>query len=102
MSTRIVRDEKIADIDYQVKELTVAEIRAWIADPGTLDAVDAWLLDAAVLPDIKVCTSLSPAQIDSLTPSQCEEVLAAIRKVNPAFFRLRASLMARVTYTAAP
>lgn len=97
MSIRILRDAQIADVDYQVRELTVGEIRAWVADVSAHDAVDVFLLEDALVSDIGRCTSLTPVQIDRLTPSECAEVLKLVREVNRDFFRLRSRLVGSLT-----
>ncbi|ACL71486.1 hypothetical protein Tgr7_0388 [Thioalkalivibrio sulfidiphilus HL-EbGr7] len=94
-----MRQEKQIDVagrTVTVKELTVAEIRAWLrgldqaeAGGGMQDLVDLALMDDVSLSDIARMTSLRTAEIEELTPSEIGAVVAVCREVNPRFFGLQ-------------
>ncbi|MFT3758428.1 hypothetical protein [Thauera sp.] len=72
-----------------VRELTVGEFRAWLASVvagGDRDALLAVLHEGLDAADLPVFTSLEPADIEHLTPSQIREVWAKVRALNADFF----------------
>lgn len=81
----------------QVREISIAEIRAWLMDIETqaksetvsLYSVDRDLFEAVSLADLAKFTDLAPEVIDGLLPSQIHQVIAAVREVNPDFFAMR-------------
>lgn len=95
---RVVKTIQACGRDVTVKELTVGEIRAWLAGVTERaaggDVVDVALLDedGATLGDIKNMSDLTVAEIDDLTPSELAAVLASIKEVNRSFFTMRAKL----------
>ena len=76
------------------REMTVAEIRDWLAGKtGGEDVVDSLLFDDLSLPDLCQMSSLSKADIDKLAPSEIQLVIDEAKKVNQAFFAMRLRLV---------
>lgn len=86
--------------DVKVRELTVKEIRAWLAegvmkdlkDLEKLSAVDLVLLDDVSLSDLKIMTDITDEEIDESAPSQLEGLRDFCKEVNKGFFVLRKKL----------
>ncbi|MBF0626518.1 MAG: hypothetical protein HQL82_17150 [Magnetococcales bacterium] len=81
-----------------VRELTVAEVRLWLKDldqlrEGALDLVTEGIMADASLGDVARMTDLQAADLDEMTPSAIEGLIAACREINPHFFRLRDRLL---------
>jgi len=91
---RIIKEKKIGDRVVQIKELTLAEIRAWLADQGEGDVVDAMLFDDCSLRDLTRLTDLQAAALEELAPSEIEELVNAAREVNWRFFAMREKIVA--------
>ena len=86
------------DMKVTVKELTVADIRAWlksIQELTKVDVVDAALFqeEGASIDDVLRMTDLDAAEIDQLTPAEVAKIIEKCRKVNPHFFRFRAEMV---------
>ena len=82
-----------------VKELTVGEIRQWLADESRLDttAFDLLLVETLsggdLLPaDLLRFTDLSLPKLDDYAPSELRQVVEAVKAVNGAFFAIQARL----------
>jgi hypothetical protein len=89
MMMRIIKECDVAGQKVQVKELTVGEIRAWLAgktEPG--DLVDSMLFEELSLSDLPVLTSLSAEAVEALTPAEIDAILPVIREVNGRFFQM--------------
>ncbi len=87
---RVIREIDLDGKAVQVREMTVGEIRAWLASKENLgDVVDSLLFDEVALSDLPFLTSLVAADVDALTPSEIEKVLAVAKEVNAAFFVMR-------------
>lgn len=88
---RVAREVEIADRKVVVVELTVGEIRAWLAsaqaDGG--DIVDALLFEEFDPDALVRMTNLSAADIDAMTPSELTELAGHCREVNRDFFAMR-------------
>lgn len=72
-----------------VRELTVAEVRAWIIDLETGIQPDHFLsmLDASFnLSDLPRMTDASAAQIEALRPSELDHLVRVAKALNPDFF----------------
>ena len=77
-----------------VREMTVAEIRAWLGGKtGGEDVVDSFLFDELSLPDLCQMSTLGMADIDQLAPSEISQVIAEAKKVNEDFFEMRQRLV---------
>jgi len=79
-----------------IRELTVSEIRAWLAAKSgpVIDVVDAFLFEDLALSDIPMMSDISADEIDNLAPSQIDDVIAKIKEVNPRFFEMQARIAA--------
>jgi len=94
---------KTVEIDGRtitVRELTVAEVRAWFHALEQADQADAevdiiaeGLLQGASFADICRVSDLEPDGVDALTPSDLNRLVAAAREVNPDFFSLKDRLV---------
>ncbi len=97
-----MRRTETVDLDGRtvtVKELTVAEVRLWFkalekAGEGGIDVVDECLIEDMSLGDVRRMTDLQPADMDELTPSEVEQLMAVCMGLNPHFFRMRGNLLA--------
>jgi hypothetical protein len=81
-----------------VRELSVGEIRQWLADVSdegneTLaDFVNMTIIEGLMLDDLRRMTDLTLADMDALTPGELDQVAEACKEVNPGFFRVAAPL----------
>jgi hypothetical protein len=91
---RIVKTVPIGGRDVTVKELTVGEIRAWLADMGADgdDVVSVALFEDATLADLSRMSDITAEEIAAAAPSELAAVLDMMRAVNKDFFSLRARL----------
>ena len=73
-----------------VRELTVAEMRAWVLDLETSDTainlVDSMLLVDLRLQDLARATDILPETIEGLAQSDLTRMVEAIKEMNPSFF----------------
>ncbi|WP_322521150.1 hypothetical protein SR882_10270 [Guyparkeria halophila] len=93
----------------EVKELTIAEIRSWLAElterlersfdeeaaSEPVDLVDEHLLEDMTLDDLVRMTSLDHDGINELSQSAIDQIAATARELNPHFFGMRRRLLAR-------
>lgn len=87
---RVIREIDLDGKAVQVREMTVGDIRAWLASKATLgDVVDSMLFEEVALSDLTFLTDLTADGIDALTPGDIEKVLAVAKEVNAAFFAMR-------------
>lgn len=95
--TRVV---EIEGKDWTVRELTMAEIRQWLASLGEMqhDPLDVALVDGVHLSAIRLMCGMSEEQMAGLLPSEIEQLVAAAKMANPGFF----SMMARLTKSGDP
>lgn len=94
---RVTRVIELDDLKVTVKELTVAEVRAWLVDltapkGSSVDVVSALLFEESDLTDILRMTDLPAEQLDALPPSELEKILAVCQQLNSHFFSLRRRL----------
>ena len=101
-----MRREKQLDLAGQavtVRELTVGEVRAWLADAegqaqrdadGMPDIVGLLLLEDCTFGDLKRMSDVSDGQLNDLTGSDLRVLVDACKDLNPGFFGLRARLTA--------
>lgn len=87
---RIIREHPLDGRKAMVKELTVGEIRAWLAGKVELgDLVDTMLFEELALSDIEQLTDLTAEEIDQLAPSEIDALLPVLKEVNARFFAMR-------------
>lgn len=79
---------EVAGHEVTIREITVAQARALLLDQEDPDPFGDALFAEMRLRDLSLFTSLKPAQVESLLPSQVEEVIAACRGMNRAFFAM--------------
>ncbi|MFZ5959853.1 hypothetical protein ACOXVJ_20320 [Pseudomonas knackmussii] len=81
----------VAGLEFTVKELTVAEIRALLMAVESEDDVDSlgdFLFEEVRLRDLQEMTTLTKDQIDQMLPSQLAEVMGECKAMNCHFFAL--------------
>ncbi len=99
MAIRVEKTVPLMGRDVKVRELTVAEIREWLAKAqvsegdGSPDVVNMLLFKDLSLDELQEFTDVTPEEISGATPSQLEEVKEFCKKVNSHFFVLRTQLM---------
>lgn len=92
---RLTREIQHGDRRITVKELTLAEIRAWLADAEhghDPDVVGDLLFDDCRVSELEKFSDADPAALEAMTQSELGELVAATRELNPHFFALRARL----------
>lgn len=98
---RVIREIEVGGEKVLVKELTLAELRAWLAEAAsrlTLDLVDEVFADQDVLvSDIPFFSDLSVEALKGLAPSEIEPLVTMIREVNARFFVTWRRRLAAVT-----
>jgi len=87
----------IGDISVIVRELTVLQVRTWLADmqkpdPAPRDLVDDGFFEECSVADICRMSSITTDQINALRPSQVRQVIALCKELNPDFFGFRGRL----------
>lgn len=98
---RITREVKLGDRTVTVKELTVAEVRAWLKDAEAApeqDPVAALLIEGMSFADIARMCDLGVEQMSEREPSAVQTLAQACREMNAVFF----AMLARVKQAAAP
>lgn len=97
MSARVEQTVPACGREVRVRELTVKEIRQWLAELSVtqegVDVVDQLLFDDVALSEIGRMTDLTADEMASATPSELDALAARCREVNRHFFALRARLM---------
>ena len=96
-----MRQTQVVEMDGRtvtVRELTVAEVRQWFkaleqTKEGAIDLVAECLIEEISLADVCRMTDLQPSDMDEMTPSEIEQVVAVCIGVNPHFFRMRGNLL---------
>lgn len=85
------RSVGIGPWEFVAHELTVGEIRSWLAGSEfmTNDAVGALLFDDFDLRMLAVCCSVEVSAFDPLTASQLRKLEAHCKAVNADFFAMR-------------
>jgi hypothetical protein len=82
-----------------VRELTVGEIRTWLAEAEAksaegIDLIGALLMGEVALDDLARMTDITVAEMDGLSQSALNTILEAARTLNPNFFGLMTRVMA--------
>lgn len=94
------REVQIGDRSVIVREMTVGDVRNWLADIGTEDAAMSWVDDGLMgdisLRDLARMTSLKVDEMDVWRPSDLQQVIEVARELNPHFFALRGRMLKAV------
>ena len=81
----------IGDLSVICRELTVLQVRKWLADAGgsaSLDIVSSALFADCSIDDLLRMTDLTTEAVDQMRPSQVDAVIATCKELNPHFFGL--------------
>lgn len=90
-----IRKVVVGETAIQVRELTFAEVRAWMVEceaGASTDPLHALAFDDCSLDDLARMCDRSAAELEAFTPSELESLVRACKEINPHFFRLRAAL----------
>lgn len=99
------KEMQLGEVSVTVRELTVLQLRAWLAEivapsAAELDMLDEALFTDCAIGDLKRMTSLTEEQINHLRPSQLREVIALCKELNPDFFGFMGRLVKPAATTA--
>jgi hypothetical protein len=88
---RVIREIEVAGgRKVLIKELTLGDLRAWLAEcarSSTTDLVDEVFADQDLLvSDLPAFCDLATTDLEGLAPSEIAPVVQAIREVNERFF----------------
>ena len=89
---RVTREMEFGDLKVVVKELTVAEIRAWLNEPAPVEPrafdlfTDLLVFDGIGVEEIVRFTDLQRGIIEDLPPSAMAKIAAVIKEINGVFF----------------
>lgn len=80
-----------------VRELTVAEVRAWLLEgerekgnkPSAMESIGILFLEDTTLQDIAYMTGLKLQDFDNFTPSQVNKISEVCKSLNAPFFRIQ-------------
>lgn len=95
----------VGNISVVVRELTMLQVRTWIAEmtapaSGELDLVDEGFFADCAISDLKRMTSLTDEQINHMRPSELRQVIALCKELNPDFFGFLGRLLKPAAATA--
>jgi hypothetical protein len=88
----ITRELEFGDKKITVRELTVAEVRAWLSEPPAIEQQEFDVLtglmsfDEIGVNDIYRFTDLKPGDVEGLTPSALKKIAAVVKELNSVFF----------------
>lgn len=89
---RVIREIEVGGRKVLIKELTLGELRAWLAGCAsriTVDLVDEVFADQDLLVgDIPSFCDLPAEDVEVLAPSELAPVVQAIQEVNERFFAI--------------
>lgn len=98
---RVIREIEVGGDKVLVKELTLADLRAWLVEAAsrlTVDLVDEVFSDQDILvSDIPFFCDLNTESLKGLAPSEIEPLVTMIREVNARFFVIWRRRLAAVT-----
>lgn len=87
---RVIREIEVGGRKALIKELTLGELRVWLAECATritVDLVDEVFADQDLLiGDLPSFCDLAAADLEGIAPSELAPVVQAIREVNERFF----------------
>lgn len=96
---RRTREVKVGEVTATVKELTVAEIRAWLKDLEAADETEEpdliglALFEEVSLDDLRKMVSITAEEADNLAPSELRQLIEVAKELNADFFALRGRLL---------
>lgn|SRR5574343_333297 len=88
----VTRDLQFGDITVTVRELTVAEVRAWLNESTTVQDQDFDILtglmsfDGIGMVEMHRFTTLKKEEVEQLPPSALKQIAAVIKELNSVFF----------------
>lgn len=91
-ATKVV---ELAGVKVTVRELTVAEVRTWLAEIEAGVAVDplgSMVFDDCSLDDLARMSDVTAAGMEALTYGELLPLRDACKALNPHFFRVRAAV----------
>lgn len=88
---RVTRELEFGELKVTVKELTVAEVRAWLDEPANEQKefdlfTDLLTFDGIGIEEIYRFTDLKKELIEQLPPSAIAKISAIIKELNSVFF----------------
>lgn len=87
---RVIREIGVGEKKALVKELTLAELRAWLEVASTrlsFDLVDELFSEQDLLvSDLPFFSDIEAESLEGLAPSEIDPLVAKIREVNQRFF----------------
>jgi hypothetical protein len=90
-----VRAVELPGMTVTVRELTVAEVRTWVAEQeagASVDPLRAMVFDDCGLDDLARMSDASADALEAFGHSELERVREACKALNPHFFKVRAIL----------
>lgn len=94
------REIQLGERSVIVREMTVGDVRNWLADVSADGALVNWVDDGLMgdisLRDLARMTSLKVEEMDSWRPSELQQVIDEARELNPHFFVLRGRMLKAV------
>ena len=93
---RITNTLKFGEKIITVKELTLAEIRAWLSEReqnAGVDIVGSLLLEDCPVTDLLHFCDATQELLDEMTQSEIRELLTTVKRLNPDFFAMRLRLL---------
>lgn len=86
----------LAGQSVTVKELTVTDVRNWVAEQeagAMVDPLRSMVFDDCSLDDLARMASLEAQAMESMTYADLDTLRSACKALNPHFFRVRAALL---------
>src|SRR5574343_380503 len=80
----VTRDLQFGNLKVTVKELTVAEVRAWLNEPTPTEETEFDILIGMM--EIHRFTTLKKEEVEQLPPSALTQLAAVIKELNSVFF----------------
>lgn len=91
-----VKVVELPGLSVIVKELTVAEVRAWVIEQeagAKVDPLRSMIFDDCSLDDLARMSDVSADTLEAMTYSELLPLRDACKGLNPHFFKVRAALI---------